>query len=320
MVHRLALVASLALLSLPGCAVPGSGSDDLTSASRSATAAPSHIETAGLQAWDHLLSLRDDGGRWSEGLVPYLVEAAVAGGRDPRSWPPELPLVQQLGWPADNGSYIGSLRSLYAFALANERAEEVEGRILEGFDGRQFGDPALLNDDAFALLALHATADRDDPRWSGWTASLASNQSDDGGWSWGVGGPGETDMTGIVLDAIGQEAQAGPADSERAAVFFATTRAPDGGHALMPGDDAGNCDSTVWALRGLARVEGGDGASDAERRAAWDFLLALQRDDGGFAYQPDGPANALCTAEVAALIGDAVHGRVPGPVGATAAT
>ena len=49
--------------------------------------------------------------------------------------------------------------------------------------------------------------------------------------------------------------------------------------------------------------------------AAWRFLLDLQTADGGFAYAPSGPPNALCTSEAATLLGLMAHGDVPSPAG-----
>lgn len=241
------------------------------------------------RAWDWLLHLRDADGRWPAELVPYVVEAALATGKDPSTWPSPVPMVEQMQWPADNATYIAALRPLHAWALLPEhggRGADIERRLLAGYDGRQFGNPALLNDDAFALLTLAAL---DPMEASDRAASLAENQTAGGGWSWAPGSEPETDMTGIVLTALA-DARAGGFDASRARSFLDGTHVPGGGHALRTGGSA-NCDSTVWALRG-GRALGVPAPADDGA-----FLASLQRRDGGLAYLAGGAANALCTVE-----------------------
>jgi hypothetical protein len=257
------------------------------------TAGCAHPAAGGAQgrAWDWLLGQRDAEGRWSATLTPYVVEAAVAAGKDPSAWPSPVPLAQQVPWPADGATYMSALRPLHGWALLPDhggRGADIERRLLAGYDGRQFGNPALLNDDAFALMTLAAL---DPAKASGRAASLAANQSADGGWSWAPGGEPETDMTGIILSVL-SDAGAGGFDANAARAFLDGTHVAGGGHAQHTG--AANCDSTVWAMRGY-RALGVPAPSDDQA-----FLESLQRGDGSLAYQAGGSANALCTVEAAA--------------------
>ena len=257
-----------------------------------------------------LAGRRDADARWPAALVPYILEAASAAGLDVHEWPAPLPVADQVGWPPANGSFLSSLRPLHAAALAADgdaqRLSEVRERTLAGFDGSQFGDPALLNDDAFALVVLGA-AGAEPATWAQVGPAvrhLVDNQSATGGWPWAVGGAAETDMTGLVLHGLAQADAVRLADAEAALAFLATTRGADGGHSLRPGGEP-NCDSTVWAIRSQADL--GLAAPDE----AWRFLAGLQTAGGGFAVTPGGPPNDLCTAEAATLLGLSLHGRLP---------
>jgi hypothetical protein len=245
------------------------------------------------RAWDWLLAQRDADGRWPANLVPYVVEAAVATGKDPATWPAPVPLQAQLAWSPDSVGYLASLRPLHAWALLPSHGghgDDIRQRILAGHDGHQFGNPALLNDDAFAVMTL-ALVDR--PAAASRTDALLENQTAAGGWSWAPGGEPETDMTGIVLSALSDAGVSG-FDAAAARAFLDGTHAAGGGHALHTDGDA-NCDSTVWALRAYDILGGGPPADDGG------FLASLQRGDGAFAYRPGGPGNALCTVEALPL-------------------
>jgi hypothetical protein len=242
------------------------------------------------RAWDWLLEQRDAEGRWPEAFVPYLVETAMLGGKDPASWPEDRPLAAQLPWPGEGAGYMVSLRPLYAWSLLpghGGRGAEALERVLAGHDGRQFGDPALLNDDTFALLALDGLSPSGEAARYG--ASLAENQSAEGGWSWAPDGEPETDMTGMALEALAG-AGAGGLDAAAARAFLDATHAAGGGHAVHAGGEP-NCDSTVWAVRGYRALGLAPPGDDAA------FLRSLQRPDGAVAYRPGGAGNALCTAE-----------------------
>ncbi len=256
--------------------------------------------------------LRDADGRWPTAQVPLAMDVAIAAHLNVTAWPVPIPVAQQVVWPAEEASLLSSLRALdaeaHAAAAANDaaRLERVRERVLSRFDGRQFGDPVLLNDDAFSLLVLgHARV-----TWSSAfepvVAGLLANQSDDGGWSWKVGGAGETDMTGMVLSGLAEAGAIHRVDAERVLGFLATTSTSGGGHGLLAGGEP-NCDSTVWAIRVQERL------GRMAPTAPWAYLLGLQNPDGGFSYTPGGPSNALCSFEAATLLGMAVVHEVQIP-------
>lgn len=297
----LALAAAVVAVALAGCSDPQEEPTPLDG------------------ALGYLLAQRQDG-RWDAAFVPHMLEVADAANLAPHLWPGERPLAQQFTMPPAEGALLPQLRALYgATLLLGDGATALEAmeRVRAAYDGRQFGDPALLNDDAFALLVLasaHVDFARDPER--SMPDSLLQNQSDDNGWSWHVGGDGEVDVTGMVLTALSgarsHSTRPAPTALDRVGRdyvlhFLDSTQAADGGHSLRPGGDEGNCDSTVWAIRSYALL----GAPRPETQ--WRFLLELQNEDGGFAFQAGGASNALCTAEVATLLALDGAGRLSDP-------
>lgn len=297
------VVAGLAFLLLaPGCADP-----------------VSPLEKARDRGLTYLREQRDANGAYDAAFVPYMVEVADASGLDPRSWPEGLPLARQFRMPDTNASLLGSLRALHAATLLADDGlrDQAVARVTGAYDGRQFGEPRLLNDDSFAILVLGSTSVPFalEP-YRSMPDSLVQNQSSNHGWSWTLGGQGETDMTGIVLNSLSKAQGTGrdgpwsavePIVPEHVLLFLNTTKTADGGHALMAGGRQGNCNSTVWAIRAYELL----GWPAPEQ--AWAFLLALQNQDGGFAFTPGNSSNLLCSAEAATLLGMAVQGTVRRP-------
>jgi len=242
-------------------------------------------------------------------LAPYVLEAAVAAGKDPSAWPPGHPALSAVHLPGNGTAYLAFLRPAYALSRVPgvPQRDAIYNGVVHGWDGRQFGDPALLDDDTFALLTLAAVVpDWGLEPWHSMPDSLLANQSAAGGWSWAVNGTPDTDSTGIAVAALAASRPGQPLPADVGA-FLATVHNADGGFGGLPGQ-VSNCDSTVWGMRAAALA----GADD---RGALGFLLSLRRGDGGFAYLPsEAGSNALCTAEATILLADLAAGRLPGHI------
>lgn len=244
-------------------------------------------------------------------LAANIAEAAAANGHDPAAWPPGDPVAARVVVPGDGASNISLLRPLRALALAGDpRAGPVGDlteRVAAHLNADGYGDPATLNDDAYAVLALSAARPLDDAgRWGPIRRHLEANQHPEGGWGWAVGSPPGTDTTGLVVEALFAAGGAAPVTNDAAAAFLDRTRDADGGFAESPGGQR-NCESTVWGIRASARLGRPTDADD------WDFLLGLQGRDGGFAHLEGGRPDLLCTTEATALLGEALSGNVPLP-------
>jgi hypothetical protein len=142
----------------------------------------------------------------------------------------------------------------YSFGGANYIAP-----IVASFDGTQFGDASLENDDVFALLPLSA---------SGYSVSdemiakdiqfLVSKQRADGSWE------GSIDFTVAVIQAL-HAFNAAPDAVAQAVAYLQSNQQSDGGF--------GSVYSTSWALQaGALWAKNG--------KTGTDYLAALQAADG----------------------------------------
>jgi hypothetical protein len=249
-------------------------------------------------AFDSLATQRAKTGSFDASLAPLLVEAAAAIRIDPAAWPDAAhPLLASLR-PAGNGTLLEQVRSIHARAVSGHATPQDTAAVQASFANGQYGDLVLLNDDIWAIRSLRALGvPAADDYLQAAAHHVAAQQDAGGGWSWRIGGAPSSDVTGMALVAL-KQANALPAEAAASARAYLGARqnATGGGYAEEGG--APNCDSTVWAIRGLQAAGAPTPAS------AWAYLAGLHQSDGGFAYQPGQPSNPLCTAEVAALLGE----------------
>ncbi|MFA5827626.1 MAG: prenyltransferase/squalene oxidase repeat-containing protein, partial [Candidatus Paceibacterota bacterium] len=134
-------------------------------------------------------------------------------------------------------------------------------KITDNFDGIQFGDNSLINDDIFALIVL---------KNAGYTINdeiiikninyIISKQSLDGSW-------GNVDMTSAGIQALRgfENIVLVPESISKAKNYLISSQEPDGGF--------GNSFSTSWALQSLS--------SDSSILKAQNYLASKQQPDGG---------------------------------------
>lgn len=139
-------------------------------------------------------------------------------------------------------------------------------KIIDSFDGVQFGDDSLVNDDIFALIVLSK---------AGYSSSddiikrnidfIISEQSPDGSW-------GSVDMTAAAIEALyNYKRVSGVFDSiSRGFKYIKDHQLPNGGFT--------NSSSTSWAIQALI-LEGG--TYSIEINNALEYLSSLQQSDGG---------------------------------------
>ncbi|MDZ4232148.1 MAG: prenyltransferase/squalene oxidase repeat-containing protein [Candidatus Pacearchaeota archaeon] len=159
---------------------------------------------------------------------------------------------------------------------------------LKGFsDGTQIGDEATLNDDIFGLLALLSAGEPLlDPVIQQEKAYLLTQQAEDGGWAFAVGGTSDTNMTAMALSAL-IEAGLFPSDPviQSAVSYLRSAQNDDGGFPYDPASPFGtdsDVSSTSWVISGLFKA-GEDPASwtkGASNPLA--YLLSRQTSGGWF--------------------------------------
>ena len=139
--------------------------------------------------------------------------------------------------------------------------------ILNSFDGTQFGDPSLVNDDIFAILPLAS---------AGYTASddnilkdiqfILAQQKSDGSWE------ESSDMTSAGIQALSRfsEVAGVPASLDSAKHFLTTLQNDDGGW--------GNVPTTSWVLQAAAALHT---PFLKNEKNGTEYLTIHQDDDGG---------------------------------------
>ena len=177
-------------------------------------------------------------------------------------------------------------------------------RIAELFDGNQIGEPGLLNDDIFGVLALHQ-AGAPQPMLRRIVDYLRTKQQPDGGWSWNTspGAPADTDMTGSVVAAF-CAAGVGVGRSRPAAgrsTCCTRLQDPATGGFIAPPESFGigvNTDTTSWVTSGLIQCgidPQGPEWTTAQGKTPLDYLVSLQRPDGHFDWTDEFAGGAFET-------------------------
>lgn len=161
------------------------------------------------------------------------------------------------------------------------------------FDGNQIGDPALLNDDIFGVLAL-ASAGVSDNAVAKSRQFILSHQNSDGGWGYATTVGSDSNMTAMAGAALAATGSV-PAS---ATDYLYRSQAASGGFAFTPGGSADGA-STAWVISGLISL--GKNVP-AEARA---YLESLQTSNGSFKWrESDNSGSTLVTAySVIALSG-----------------
>ena len=173
---------------------------------------------------------------------------------------------------------------------ADATKSNLVARIAELFDGTQIGEPGLLNDDIFGVLALHQ-AGAPGALLREIVDYLRTKQLAGGGWTWNnsPGAPADTDMTGSVVAAF-CAAGVGPGDPDldQAIALLHTLQDPATGGFVAPPESFGigvNTDTTSWVTSGLIQCgidPQGPAWTTAQGKTPLDYLVSLQRPDGHF--------------------------------------
>lgn len=253
------------------------------------------------------------------GATKWAAVAAAHAGEDPRTWP--APDRSVGSWILDHADDLrdhptrrcqedasqGAVcmaRRVYSLSKSTLAAEAIGGdaralplpgggtrdlvaELNENVTAGQYGSPSHVNDDVWALVALHA-AGWDGPQARDAADFVASNQNGDGGLGYTPSASSSADTTAAALAAMAPRDRTGFVDDALGFLADAqVTGGPGQGcFALDPGREA-NAASTAWALQGL--VAAGENPLDwaVDGATPTDCLLRFQADDGGFANSLD---------------------------------
>jgi hypothetical protein len=186
----------------------------------------------------------------------------------------------------------GGLQPARLSTAADTKTSNLVARIAETFDGTQIGDPGLLNDDIFGVLALQqAGAPR--PLLTRIVDRLRGSQLPGGGWTWNnsPGAPADTDMTGSAIAAF-CAAGVGLDDPalQQALTLLHSLQDPATGGFIAPPESFGigvNVDTTAWVTSGLIQCgidPQGPEWTTAQGKTPLDYLVSMQEPDGHFRW------------------------------------
>ena len=146
------------------------------------------------------------------------------------------------------------------------------------YDGNQFQYPELVEDDAFAILALTACGVNNSEMVSSAANYIKTRQNEDGGWS-SFSGDSDIKVTSLVIQAL---VAAGDDDKEVIDKALNYTK-------NMQEDDGGFSDAITTSYAVMAITAAGENPQDLIKNSnnPIDYLLDLQQDDGSFNYTMD---------------------------------
>lgn len=215
------------------------------------------------RALSYLYSVQNpDGSFGSDLYTDWTAIAYAAGGV---SGNPKSSLLAYLSSRAQVSSLLtdNERRSMALLALGENpyafHGTNYIAQVISSFDGTQFGDASLVNDDIFALLPLSA---------SGYLASdemiakdiqfLVSKQRPDGSWE------GSIDLTAAAIQAL-RSYNTAPEAVEKATLYLQNSQQAEGGFDSVY--------STSWAMQA--------GASwNKNGKTPTDYLATMQASDG----------------------------------------
>ena len=214
----------------------------------------------------------------------------------------------------------GGIQTSRLSTSADTTKSNLVARVAELFDGEQIGEPGLLNDDIFGVLALHHAGAPPELLRS-IVDYLRTQQKPDGGWSWNAspGAPADTDMTGSVVAAF-CAAGVGPGDGDldEALALLHTLQDPASGGFIAPPEAFGigvNTDTTAWVTSGLIQCgldpQGAEWTT-AQGKTPLDYLASMQQPDGHFDWTEEFAGGAFETySSVRPLAGEAFSAAPP---------
>lgn len=193
-------------------------------------------------------------------------------------------------------SAIGYTAPILAIAALNKNPrtfsqEDYVAKLKNFYQQNQIGDPALLNDDIFGVLALVSAAEAvTDPVIADAKNFLLNHQGADGGWSYAVNSSSDTNMTAAaILALLAAGVPASNNQIQNALTYVQSSQNSDGGFPYDPQSSystASDAASTAWVI--WAR-----NALNLDSVSAKTFLENHQTSPGFFEYQKNSGEDAF---------------------------
>ena len=243
----------------------------------------------------------------------WAVMAITASEEDPNDWTNGgVSIVQYL---KNNAATLSSSNDYSRFILSMVAAGEDPTDInnidlvstLESFyDGSQFEDPALLNDDYWAVMALiSAGISEDDNKIQNTVTFIKTNQNpNDHGWSWGVGSDSDVDSTAAAIMALIAADEPETSIHITNALSYIKSKQTDSGGFDSWGFGT-SAETDAWAIQAIIAA-GQDPTGTVWIRngnTPLDDLLSFQNPDGSFNDYNPAPSAWTTSYAIPAMLG-----------------
>ncbi|MBT4495314.1 DUF4430 domain-containing protein, partial [bacterium] len=231
--------------------------------------------------------------------------------------------LSAVGYSNPDISYIDSLnlitandysKTILALTSVNENPYDYNSKnyvsYVEDFvNNNQIGDPTLLNDDFWGVMALRSSGyDVNNSVIQGSKDFLLSNQNSDGGFSYVVGGSSDTNDTAAAIMALLEAGlENSSSELQNAINYLQSFQNSDGGFPYVSGSvsDSG---STAWVISALSKSGIDINSLDQDGNTPFTFLDSLFNEDGSYKWVlDDEQGSAMMTSYVAVALSDSTY-------------
>ncbi|MBS7627064.1 hypothetical protein KEJ51_08565, partial [Candidatus Bathyarchaeota archaeon] len=243
----------------------------------------------------------------------WAVMAIASAEQDPNTW--EKGGVSVVQYLKNNVNQLSSCTDYSRFILSMVAAridpetitKDGQGlvtKLKSFYDGSQFGDGGLVNDDFWAVMALiSAGVYKDDPMIQKSLTFIKSKQNSDGGWSWAVGQTSDVDDTAAAIMALiagGEPKTSTPITNGLS--YMKSQQLNSGGFGFM-GSSSAETDS--WAIQAIVAAGQDPTSNDWTKngKTPVDDLLTFQDSGGGFKDYTGNPNVYTTSCAIPALLG-----------------
>ncbi|OGG52497.1 hypothetical protein A3C20_01830 [Candidatus Kaiserbacteria bacterium RIFCSPHIGHO2_02_FULL_55_25] len=224
-------------------------------------------------AFRYLESIQNPDGSFGSPMLNDWVAIASALGESPAlrakltAYEVAHPVISTI--VTDNERHAMALQALGINPYSGTPVDYIEP-IVRSFDGTQFGDPSLVNDDIFAIFPLlHAGYETNDPIIASTTAFILSKQGANGLWNDSV------DLTAAAIQALALVRNSGE-------VRHAISKATGSLRGKQVKDGSfGDPYSSSWMLQAIAAMNGTATDWQQDSYTPDYYLATLQDSDGG---------------------------------------
>lgn len=226
------------------------------------------------KAYEFMFSNQKEDGSFGEDI--YTDWGTISIKKDPAHNSEKIKLIKYLSQTPPEGDLLTDIeRRAMALMSLGLNPYSTNGinyiqEIIDDFDGKQFGDKELDNDDIFALIVLqNAGFTYEDTEIQKSIEFVLSKQKENGSWDESI------DMTGASISALAVFKDKSNVNDAlaKARAFLEDTQKIDGGF--------GNVSSTTWAVEGIKSL--GEDVDNWEKnnKNPFDYLAKEQGEDGG---------------------------------------